>query len=81
MIDWPRVWRPATGPMLMLVALLASCQTARLTAGAATETIVPADWACLVFLPVTWSSRDTQDTVTQIWAHNAVWESVCGQMQ
>ncbi len=35
------------------------------------------DWACLAFRPISWSGRDTPETVRQIAAHNAAWDATC----
>lgn len=29
--------------------------------------------------PITWSDRDTDDTIAQIKEHNAVWKAVCSK--
>ncbi|MGI9351967.1 MAG: hypothetical protein ACR2O3_10425 [Rhizobiaceae bacterium] len=34
-------------------------------------------WYCEGFRPITWSARDTTETINQIVEHNAVWESLC----
>jgi hypothetical protein len=33
--------------------------------------------ACLSFEPITWSQKDTDETVRQVKAHNAVWKALC----
>ncbi len=76
MTVWQKRLRRATVQMLLMAAL-ASCQTTRPTAGVAIDADPVADWVCLVFLPVTWSRKDSQETIQQIRAHNAVWQSLC----
>jgi hypothetical protein len=35
------------------------------------------DAACLIFEPLTWSSRDTDDTKRGIFTHNTKWLDLC----
>lgn len=60
-------WRApiALGTLLML----AGCQT--------TTPTVATRPACLIFPPITYSSSDTAETVTQVRRHNAGYESYC----
>ena len=63
--------------LLVLHPVLTGCQTARPpTATVAIEERAEG-WACLAFRPVSWSTRDTPETVEQIRGHNAVWDAVC----
>lgn len=39
---------------------------------------IDADAACRMFRPIIWSSRDTDETIAEVKAHNAAWEAVCG---
>lgn len=50
---------------------LSSCAT--LTAGGETERAL-----CSSFRPITWSTQDTDQTIREVKAHNAVGVSVCG---
>lgn len=36
------------------------------------------DVACQAFQPITWSKQDTDDTLRQVKAHNAVYLTLCG---
>lgn len=49
---------------------------ASVISGCATNTVVT-DTSCSVFGPITYSSRDTTDTVRQINEHNSVYACVC----
>ncbi len=76
MTCWQRPSVPAC-VLLILLPVLAGCQTTRpRTATAAIEENAEG-WVCLAFRPVSWSSRDTSQTVEQIREHNAVWGAVC----
>lgn len=55
--------------MLAIVSMLAACQT---TNTGATRTAV-----CSIFPNITWSSRDTAETVEQIRRHNAGRDEYC----
>lgn len=65
-----RPWKPwlAVG-LLCLTPSLSAC--ARSTKGT--------DVSCLVFEPITYSSRDTPETVGQVEAHNVRWERLCAK--
>lgn len=65
--------------LLPALLLMAACQTIPSTTNTAATDTPPADWACLAFQPIRWSSRDTRETLDQIAEHNAVWEAVCGE--
>ena len=69
--------------MLLLLAMptLTACETLTTVSGG-TELppeIDPAKVACAVFKPITWSSRDTPETVREVKSHNAAWKAICGQ--
>lgn len=32
---------------------------------------------CEIFVPINWSSADTEETLRQVLAHNAVWDGLC----
>lgn len=71
------------GPMrlaLMLSAvtlILSGCATT--TGSGATSTPPPAaETYCQIAKPITWSSRDTDDTIRQVKEHNAVYLRLCG---
>jgi len=59
--------------LMMLVAALSVSLTVTAcnrTVGSATE--------CQIFAPLTWSSRDTPETIRGIKGHNAAGEAACG---
>lgn len=43
----------------------------------AIEPIQGADTFCAVGRPITWSSRDTEETIREVTEHNAVWARLC----
>lgn len=57
--------------LMLAIASLTGCQTATLTGG--TRAV------CAVFPPITYSSRDTPETVVQVRKHNAGRDSYCGR--
>jgi hypothetical protein len=73
------------GLLLHAIALTASMTIAG--CAAKTERRIPTggieeggelqDWACIAFRPISWSGRDTPETVRQIAAHNAAWDAAC----
>lgn len=74
-------WQKPSVPgfvLLMLLPVPAGCQTTRPSTATVAIEESAEGWACLAFRPVSWSSRDTQETVGQIREHNAVWDAVCG---
>jgi len=62
----------ATRLMMLVAALSASLIGAGCsrTVGSATE--------CQIFRPLSWSSRDTPETVRGVKGHNAAGEAACG---
>jgi len=40
--------------------------------------VVNADSFCLVALPISWSTKDTDETIEQVKEHNAVGKRLCG---
>lgn len=66
--------------MLLSVMLpLAACGT--LTASGGTDLppeVDPVKVACEAFGPISWSSRDTDQTIREVKAHNAAYAAVCG---
>lgn len=62
--------------MTLCVAILpASCVTT--TGSGETKALGHAAF-CVVARPITWSGRDTLETVAQIKAHNAAGREICG---
>ena len=47
--------------------------------GTTTRIVETKTTACIGFQPITYSSRDTPETIEQIVAHNAAWDAVCEQ--
>jgi hypothetical protein len=67
------VSRPLKPLALMLISLpLASCAIH----GGATSTRY-IDTSCQAYRPITYSSRDTPETVAEIRAHNRVYDRLC----
>lgn len=54
---------------LVMTLLMAGCMT---TTGSGGTKV-----ACVGFKPITWSTADTDATVVEVKAHNAVWKAVC----
>jgi len=52
---------------VVFLSILAACETS-------TNVI---DTSCAAFKPITWSSRDTAETIQEVRQHNAAWESLC----
>lgn len=52
--------------------ILAGCVTT--TGSVATD---PTTAICASFRPITWSSRDTDETIKQVKAHNSVYLAIC----
>jgi hypothetical protein len=69
----------AAVPSLMLICILNGCTTT--TGSSATDTPVgladAGSLACGAFQPITWSTRDTDQTIRQVKAHNASFVAVC----
>lgn len=63
--------RSGLAALLAAALILTSCQTTG-TSGPDPELV-----ACRSFEPVTWSAKDTPETIKQIKAHNAAWAAVC----
>lgn len=55
-----------------LPVLLTGCATMTPTAGTSVSPLV-----CEAWRPVTWSSRDTDQTIREARANNAAWEAYC----
>lgn len=62
--------------MLGTASLLAACQSLQKTNTAATEAQIAAD-VCRAWRPVTYSSRDTEQTRTEARANNAARDAYC----
>lgn len=64
---------------MLLCAMLTLTSCEHLTGSGETETpIAGADTFCRVAQPITWSSRDTDETIREVKAHNAVGVRLCG---
>lgn len=55
--------------------LTSSCAT---TGSGGTDPLPGAGAFCAIAKPITWSSRDTPETVLEVKAHNAVGKRLCG---
>jgi hypothetical protein len=54
----------------LLIVPMGACTT--MTASVETSRV-----ACQAFEPITWSTRDTDETVRGVKAHNAVYQELC----
>lgn len=61
--------------LLVATPILSAC--AKTTGCGAIEPIQGADTFSVVALPITWSSRDTDETIREVKEHNAVWTRLC----
>jgi hypothetical protein len=61
-------------PMLLvpMLTILTGCTTIR---GAGTDRYI--DTSCSAFRPITYSSRDTPETVAEVRAHNRAYDAIC----
>lgn len=58
--------------------ILTGCALLTSLSGPKKPTYDPRPLMCQVFVPIHWSPKDTDDTIKEIKAHNAVWLDVCG---
>lgn len=65
------------GLMLGAAMLILSACASRMGSGA-TDPLPGADTFCRVAKPISWSSRDTDETIREVKAHNAVGKALCG---
>jgi len=74
----PKLFGEMLPPILICATiLLTSCGT---RTGSETEPALPPpslSVACIVFEPITASSRDTTETLRAVAIHNRVWDSLC----
>jgi len=54
-----------------LIPIMTSCQTMVSSVNKQEK------WSCIAYQPITWSSKDTKETILQIKTHNAVWTALC----
>jgi hypothetical protein len=59
--------------LIVVTLTLSGCATT--TGISATSAVTSV--ACRSFQPITWSSRDTDETILEVKAHNAVWSELC----
>ena len=57
--------------LLLLTLPVVACTT--------TTSTVAIDTSCQSFEPITWSQSDTSQTITEVKAHNAAWDALCGE--
>lgn len=73
-------WLRAATRIALLGAIPTAC--APTTASVATDpppaATSPAALACRAFAPILWSTRDTDETIRQVRAHNAAHRALCG---
>ncbi len=67
---------PRASMLLFVMLTLSGCGTT--TGSAVIEPVAGADTFCRVAKPITWSSRDTDETIREVKAHNAVFARLCG---
>lgn len=67
--------------LLLSVTLpLAACTSLTATGGTDLPPEVdPVKVACEAFGPISWSYRDTDETIREVKSHNASWKELCGQ--
>lgn len=74
--------KPFAKPMLpasmLLCAMLTLNACGTTTGSDVIEPTVGADTFCRVAKPITWSSRDTDETIREVKEHNAVYVRLCG---
>lgn len=58
--------------VLVLTPLLMAGSCTTMTASVETSRV-----ACQAFEPITWSTRDTDETIRGVKAHNAVYQELC----
>ena len=77
-MNWKSVTASASTlpSLLAMMCLLAGCQSSRSTNIAATEKSIAAD-TCKALKPVTYSSRDTEQTKLNVRANNASRDAYC----
>lgn len=63
-------WLKPLGLTLMLSTTLAGCATMMGTR--ATDT------SCKAFVPISWSKKDTDQTIREVKSHNAAYKALCG---
>lgn len=64
--------------LFVLTSLLTLNGCATTTGSAGTT---DASVACQSFEPIRWSVQDTDQTISQVKEHNAVWRALCGEPQ
>ena len=70
-----RACRRAT-TLLAVMLTLSACATTT-GSSAAPEPIAGAETFCRVAQPILWDDADTDETIRQVKAHNAVWKRLC----
>ena len=59
---------------------LTGCATTTDTGG--TDAVMPVtnrQAICSAFVPLPWSTRDTDETIAAVKEHNAAWKAICGK--
>lgn len=66
--------------LLLATPILTACGSLTATGGTDLPPEVdPVKVACEAFGPISWSYRDTDQTIREVKAHNASWKELCGQ--
>ena len=68
-------WRIAAAGAAVMLTLSGCGMT---TASGVIEPVAGAETFCRVAKPITWSIHDTDDTIREVKAHNAVFVRLCG---
>lgn len=69
--------RPMLRASMLLCVMLTLSACAKTMGSAVTEPTVGADTFCRVAKPITWSARDTDETIREVKSHNEVWKRLC----
>ncbi len=72
-MKWQKRTLRALALSVTLPAILGAC-AATTDSG---ETSAPASVACAAFRPITWSARDTDQTIAEVKSHNAAYVAIC----
>lgn len=63
---------------MLLFAMLTLSACGHLTDSGATEPVRGAETFCAISQPITWSGRDTDQTIREVKSHNATGIALCG---
>lgn len=69
--------KPTLRASMLLFAMLILSACGHLMASGATEPVRGAETFCAIAQPITWSSRDTDETIREVKSHNATGVALC----